>query len=255
MYMNNLKYGFINGSLLFLLSLFWNQAQSCEISQDDSGRTIYTDCFLFEDQPQLKMPNLQVKSASISIALGPTGYGDTGLDIGFEIINSGQADSDRGSFYTGYSYNGGNTMNGGFDVKTVVYAVSEDHSFNMHFDADQQQFVPYSQETHRVNKLVAGDSKYYYFGTAAGLPRFFLRDRNVTYKVGLLIKVDEPHVTGVSTRGVPHGEIVESDESDNNRTVECLVYGYNISDLSEILHIEHFHINNDLELPLIVPCL
>lgn len=241
------KSAFINGSLLLLLSLYWSQAQSCEILQDDSGRTIYKDCFLFDDQPKLKMPNLQVKSASISIYPGSA----TGLDIGFEIINSGQADSNFGAFYSMYSLNGSNY--GEFNIESTVYAVSEDHSFNMHYDNDLQQWMPYTQTTHRILKLAAGATRPFYYGTASS-PRFFLKDRSLTYKVGMVIKVDEPNVTGTSTRGVPHGEVVESDESDNNRTVECLVYGNNLSDLSEIWHIEHFHINNDLELPLVSPC-
>ncbi len=123
----------------------------------------------------------------------------------------------------------------------------------MHYDNYTQQWMPYSQQTHRINKLAAADTQAFYFGNSLS-PRYFLHDRNMTYKLGLLIKVDEPNQASASTRGQSHGEVIESNESNNTRSVECLLYGENIKDLSEILPIRHFHINNDLELPLIGHC-
>ncbi len=240
------KQAMIKLSITFLLLIGWHQAQSCEITQNSLGMTVYIDCFKIDDQPKIKMPNLRVKSTSIQIAAG----GGTGFEVGFEIENSGQQDSDRGLYYSGYSLN---SYNPGFYVDTAVYAVSEDHSVNMHYDNDTSQWMPYTKTRTRINKLAAGSTWSYFFGSSAS-PRFFLYDRNLTYKIGLAIIVDDPHAFSSTTSGVSHGEVIESNESDNNLTYECLVYGYNISDLSEILSIKHFHINNDLNLPLVGPC-
>lgn len=233
-------------SITFLLLLGWHQAQGCEITQNNLGMTIFTDCYKINEQPQIKLPNLRLKSTSINLAPG----GGTAFDVGFVIENSGQQDSDRGLYYSGYS----NSLNPGFYIDSVVYAVSEDHSVNMHWDNDTLQWMPYTQTRARISRLAAGSTRTFQFGSPS-FPRFFLYNRDLTYKIGLAIIVDDPHAFSTTTASVPHGEVVESDESDNNLTYECLVYGYNISDLSEILHVEHFHINNDLNLPLIGPCL
>jgi hypothetical protein len=237
----------INIILLLLISLNWIPVQGCEITQDDNGLYIFRDCYLRTEHLKMKMADLQVTGANISIASG----GGTGLFINFSVTNRGTAATDSGLvFKSGYSlYN----MSKGFNVESTVYVVSEDHSFNMHYDNDIRQWMPYSQQTQRVSRLDVGDSQAISFGSP-GNPRFYLHDRNLTYKVGVAIKVDEPQTSSGSTRGLTHGEIVESDESNNDLTLECLVYGSNISDLSEIFNVRHFHINNDLNLPMISPC-
>lgn len=234
-------------SVTFLLLFGWHSAQGCDITQNSLGNTIFDYCLVRENQHKLKMPNLRVKSTYISIVPG----GGTGLEIGFEIENSGQLDSDKGYYYSGYSLNGHDP---GFNFKSTVYIVSEGHSNNIHYDTHTAQWMPYSQTTQRINKLAAGNTEQFHFGTT-GSPQFFLRDRDFTYKIGIVIQIDEPQLISTSTKGVAHGEVVESNEQDNDLNLECLVYGYNISDLSEILQVESFHINNDLNLPLVGPCL
>jgi hypothetical protein len=242
------KMAVINSILVLLLSLSWVQVQGCEITQDEYGRYIFRDCYLKKDQPKIKMADLEVASATISLAAGS----GTGFYIDYTITNTGSADTDSGLiFNSGYSIGGGTSK--GFDVESTVYVVSEDLSLNLHYDEVTAQWMPYTQQDHRITRLAAADRQSFSYGRP-GLPRFYLHDRNMTYKIGLTIKVDEPQTRTGSTRGMTHGEIVESDEFNNNRSIECLVYGNNISDLSEILSVRHFHINNDLNLPMISPC-
>lgn len=239
--MNNIatKHTLVRCSMALFLLLGWHQAQSCEISQDESGRTIFKDCFKRDDPPTLKMPNLQIKSASIFASPG-----GPDLFFSFEIINSGQVDSDRVLFYPGYYING---RNSGFNIESTFYVVSEDNSFNYVYDYSLSQWMPFSKTKHRLNNLAAGDTKLY-----RSQGQYSLWGRDMTYKVGLSIEVDKPQSSYI--RSLAHGEIVESNEFDNSSSIECLVYGNNLSELSELLPIKHFHINNDLNLPLINPC-
>lgn len=238
----------IKSLLLLLICLSWLPAQACELAQDAYGRYISKDCYLKKDQVEMKMADLQVTSATISLAPG----GGTGFYIDFTIGNTGTADTDSGlTFNSGFILGAG--MSKGFNVESTVYVVSEDLSLNLHYDEDTAQLMTYSQQNHRLTRLSAGARQSFIYGSP-GSPRFHLYNRNMTYKIGLVIKVDEAQNTLSTTSGQSHGEIIESDEFNNDRSIECLVYGYNISDLSEILNIPHFHINNDLELPLISPC-
>lgn len=238
-------------SLIVVILISWQQAQGCELSENQFGRTVYKDCFLFKDQPQLKKPNLHIKSASISVAAG----GGTGLGMSFEVSNNGQLDTDSSLFQLIHSFV---PNNGEFDIETVAYVMSEDLMNNFHFDERLYQYVPLSHDKQRSAKLAAHASRQISLSPDFA-PRFFLRDREQTYKVGLVIKVDEEiSLSGSSGHGisgrVDHGEIIESDEFDNSYSTECLVYANTLTDLSEILHITHFHVNSDLNLPLISPC-
>lgn len=231
------------GLALFLL-LGWQQTQSCEFTADNLGNYMFNDCFSHDEQPKVKMPNLRVSAAAIRVASG----GGTGLDVWFEIINSGQADSDWNLSFPGFF-----NSNGEFNIKHTLYVVSENNSLNRHFDADLSQWVSYSQTSSRENKFLAGATKLFTL-SSTGSPRFFLMDRNQTYKIGLSIIIDDPSRLSGTISEALHGEIIESHESDNYYSSECLVYGYDIADQSEILQIKHFHIDHDLNLPLVGRC-
>ena len=231
---------------LFLLFLFlgWQQAQSCEITKSKFGKYMFNDCYILDDQPKVKMPNLRVSDSSLRIVPG----GGTGLDVWFEIINSGQADSDWNASFAGLFNNTGE-----FNIKYTVYAVSEDIRLNRIYDVDLSQWVSSSQTRTREHKLIAGATKLFRFGTTTS-PRFSLMDRDQTYKLGLSIVIDQPSSFPGSIRKLLHGEIIESNESDNRFSLECLVYSENIGSLSEIFDVKHFHVNYDLKLPLIDHC-
>ncbi len=233
--------------LLAALALAQSSAVACTFTKDALGRIVYTDCTIQQNTPQLRMPNLRVNSAVIDPAAG----GGTGFVVGFDIINAGQADTDKSLAITLHYLDG--QPPDGFDIDTVVYVVSEDHRSNFHYDTATGQFMPYSPHSFRINRLAAGATHAFAFGDPFA-PQFFLQDRSQTYKIGLVVEIDEPAGASSPLSSMQHGEIIESDESDNHYNLECLIYAEGLGDLTEIWEIAHFHVNNDLTLPLIPPC-
>jgi hypothetical protein len=218
--------------------LCMNAAQACRIIQIDDELIvkISTDCTL-DHAPGSVLPNMRVENVILE------GTNATGLFIQFSVANTSPTDSDKGISF-------GSSNSTGFDVEAFINVTSEDGKSDYIYDYFAQQNLSSAHFMDRISSLGGYETKHYNLGSATDY-QYHLPDRDKSYKIELIVGVDSPKPSSISSS---YGDVLETNENDNSFRHECLILGKNVSDPSEILEIDVFHYENNKEMPVLPTC-